>query len=402
MTRQRLSTLVLACLAALFGTASAQDGFVGPQGYAAPPELLPQDRGFAYDNDSPIDLAIKETLARSYYRIEYLNWSLTDPGNVFLGERMQSFDLQGDFPGSSGIDPNTQAFPIQDANGFRISQGYVPDLGDADFAKRNGIRGTIGLPFQGFTIETTAWTLEAGDSTLNLVPDTTFGTPFAPVVTFLANGQLSDSTMVPFEGTYNAFVSRNLFGGEVNAILDPINEGLPIKVQPIAGIRYLRHQNKLSITGYDAPTDLNHVITSDSENNNIGPTLGMRFGYDSKYLSLAVDPKFTFGINRHRDVIRTAQLFSTAELPTTVGEEDTDFAPIFEVNPSIRVHMGPSLSVFVSYNLIAMAGQINSWQNIIYDTPADPVTNGPAMRMSGQKSTLVMQGITVGAEFRFR
>ncbi len=118
-------------------------------------------------------------------------------------------------------------------------------------------------------------------------------------------------------------------------------------MRPLFGLRYIRYTNSLTISGFDAIETLSPSISSRAENNTFGPQFGLRFAYDTKYFSLAADPKVTFGVNRHIDSVSTAQLFSPTEEPTSQKEEKTDFAPVFDLGVSGRIHLSPNWSAFV-------------------------------------------------------
>lgn len=406
MTRWLLTTLVLACFLTSTQTSHAQDAF-GPGGFPVDPELIPplRERGFLYDVDSQLDLDIRETVERSWLRLEYLNWDVTRPGSVYLGAPLATFDRQGVFPPFLGVpNPGTTAFPVTDAFGTRPGFfGFVPDLGDIRFQNNNGIRGTIGVPLQPFTFEGSAWYLGQAKERIHFDPlvDPS-GFTLLPTITYLNNGVLSNTTMTPFDSTYDAVVDINMFGADTNFVLNPIQPGNPIQVQPIVGLKYVNYKNTLTISGADLTSALSPVLSSESTNNTFGPQVGLRFSYDSKWFSVSADPKVTFGINRHIDSVHSEQLFTSTEASKTVQEENTTFSPIFELGVTGRVHMSSHFSVFVSYNLMALGNQSTSWQSIYYNAPADPINDPSAVDLSVQKKAVVAQGITIGGELRFR
>ncbi len=405
MTRWLLTTLVLACLVTSTQPGHAQEAF-GPSGFPVDPELLPplRDRGFLYDVDSQFDLDVRETVERSWIRLEYLNWSVTDPGDVYLGAPLATFDRQGSFPTGVPVpNPGTSAFPVNDAFGARPGFfGFVPDLGDIRFQNNNGIRGTIGVPLQPFTFEGSAWYLGQDKQRLHFDPVSLGGQILIPTITYYNNGVLSNNSMTPFDSSYDAVVDVNLFGADTNLVLNPIQPGNPIQVQPLVGLKYLSYRNSLTISGVDVANGSNPVLGSSSENNTFGPQFGLRFSYDTKWVSFSFDPKVTFGINRHIDSVHSEQLFTSTELPKTVQEENTSFSPIFDMGVTSRVHLGPHLSVFVSYNLMAIGNQSTSWESIYYNAPAAPLTDPSAIDLDVRKKAVVTHGITIGGELRFR
>lgn len=419
MTRWFLTTLALTCHVALAQIGYAQQ-VVGPQAYpSAPyggqafgpngfpvdPELLPapRDRGFLYDTDSQLDLDIRETLERTWIRMEYLNWDVTNPGQVYLGAPLANFDYQGDFPPINQTNPGTNAFPVQDPVQTRANvYGFVPDLGEVDWGHVNGLRGTIGIPLRPFTFEGSAWTLAHRDSNQHIEPLLSGGLTLIPVVSLFNNGVLSNNAMIPFDSFYDARVGINMFGADTNLVMNPIQPGNPIQVQPLVGLKYIQYKNNLSITGADIESGVSPAIGSVAENNNFGPQVGLRFSYDTKWVSFSADPKFAFGINRHIDTVSSSQLYTLTELDKRVQEENTSFAPIFDFNVNARVHMSQHFSVFVSYNFLAIGRQSTSWENVYYNSPPNPLTDPSAIGLNVTKKSVIAHGITVGGELRFR
>jgi hypothetical protein len=152
----------------------------GPQGpLAAGPgrtiyEELPDDTGWLYQ-DAPIDRFLKETFRHAYFRVDYLNWSLSDPGNNLIGsdtaiiglDQIQSgLDANGNplvndllnnpfaYPNGATdpfifqpfIDP---LIPFQVSNPADNNQSLIsvvqPSMREVRNDSNNGIRGTFGI-----------------------------------------------------------------------------------------------------------------------------------------------------------------------------------------------------------------------------------------------------------------
>src|SRR5581483_502049 len=72
--------------------AAAAPGYGAPGPYSYPAtgiggttyEQLPDDTGWLYEG-SPLERGLANLFRHSYLRVEYLNWSYTDPGNNILG-----------------------------------------------------------------------------------------------------------------------------------------------------------------------------------------------------------------------------------------------------------------------------------------------------------------------------
>ena len=133
-------------------------------------EELPDDTGWLYE-DTPLERALKDAFRHAYFRVDYLNWNLSAPGNNLIGA--SGTDIIGfDEISSGGLtnDPatNTFAYPNGAADPY-VFQAYrdpltafqvsnpgtnntsliavvQPSMKDVQINGNNGIRGTFGLP----------------------------------------------------------------------------------------------------------------------------------------------------------------------------------------------------------------------------------------------------------------
>ncbi|MFG0331890.1 MAG: BBP7 family outer membrane beta-barrel protein [Maioricimonas sp. JB049] len=359
-------------------------------------ELLPPDRGFLYDHDSVLDQSIRDTMARAWIRLEYLNWSVSDPGGRLLGAPMATLDATSGVPavGRGRARPNTIAF--------------VPTMSGADFGDQNGIRGSFGIPTRVGSLEANVWALEQSQWRLRISPQVNAATGVVtiPAVSLRNNGRPADDRLVLFDDGYNASFRSDLMGTEGNFVFSPVTPNAPIIFQPIAGFRYMRLHEELQIRGSDEVTMTNPQIRSRSENNLFGPQVGFRAEVQHERFTLGVEPKFTFGFNRHSDQVLSEQIFEPTDangniLRSVTGDDDSDFAPMFNVSTYARVHLTHRLSVFVGYDLMLAAEVSRPYSNIVYNDAGVGNPPGIVFRQE-QRQDLIIHGLFVGGELRFK
>ena len=359
-------------------------------------ELLPPDRGPFYDGDSMLDQSIRDTFARAWIRLEYLNWSMSDPGGKLLGAPLATLDARQGVPavGRGRARPNTITF--------------VPTMSGADFGDMNGLRGSFGIPTRVGSIEANVWALEQADWRLQIDPrvDAATGTVIIPAVSLLNNGMPADDRLVMFDTSYRAAFRSDVMGTEGNFVFSPITPNAPIVFQPIAGIRYMRVFEELQISGSDEVTMTNPRIRSRSQNNLFGPQVGFRAEVQHERFTLGVEPKFTFGFNRHSDQVLAEEIFEATDadgniLRTVTGDDDSDFAPMFNLSVYARVHLTQHLSVFVGYEAIVASEVSRPYSNIIYNDAGVGNPPGIVYRQEDRQD-LIIQGLFVGGELRFK
>lgn len=153
-------------------------------------EQLPDDQGWLYE-DTPLERALKETFRHAYFRVDYLNWSVSEPGNNLIGSDTAILGLDALSPNS----PNDALYPSDPAEpyifqpfrdpttAFQISNPATignpmpttlnelliavvqPSLNDVRIDSNNGIRGTFGLPVLNLgTFEASVFMLQNSNS----------------------------------------------------------------------------------------------------------------------------------------------------------------------------------------------------------------------------------------------
>ncbi len=284
-----------------------------------------------YDSDSPIDLIIAETLRRSWMRVEYIGWNIKDPGNRLLGAEMDTLDARVPF----------QAFDPGNVARTNVN-GVVQDTGDISFDNLNGMRLTFGAPTQWGSFEADVWGVISGSQTLSVDPvfDPATLVTTIPAVTMTVNGAASDTSMILFDNGYDAELRSGMWGAQGNWIANPLTPQNALVLSPVVGIRYVKFNEELRISGSDLASGTNPRISSKSNNNVVGPQVGFRASMDSKWFSMGLEPKVMFAINRHQDTVRASDIWDSANGDAYESKEDTDFAPGFNLPAYAKVHLG--------------------------------------------------------------
>jgi hypothetical protein len=347
-----------------------------------------------YDRDAPIDLVFAETLRRGWIRVEFLNWNIKDPGGRLLGAQPATVDPHQPF----------QAFdPGNIARGPGTLGAFVPDTGDVQFNNLPGMRLTVGAPTEWGAFEADIWAAMTASSTINVDPqlDPSLLITVIPAVTLNLNGAPSDTQMILFDNGYNAELRSSMWGSQLNWIANPLTPNTPLSVSPMLGIRYVKFEEELKISGSDVFTGTNPRITSKANNNYVGPQVGVRASLNSKWLSLGLEPKVLFGINRHQDSVRTSQIFDAANPNTLDTNEDTDFAPAFNLPATAKLHLTQNFSLFAGYELLWLSNATRATENVVYDS--GPLATDPSqIRLQKHREPVYAHGFMVGGEFRFR
>ena len=352
----------------------------------------PYDQGLDYD--SPLDELIMGVVHQSWIRFEYLNWEMEAPGNVLLGSPIL------------GVAQPRNLFPVF-AGGVNIGNARVHDLSDIGHDHLNGIRGTLGVPFLIGDFEMSFFGLDKNRETSvarDLQGNAPFGSADFIATSTYVNGALGDNQEL-YDVSFEASHTTRVWGAEGNIILTPYIPGPGLKLMPIFGIRYFNLNEELNQVGvFDAGgtiTPITTTIDADADNNFIGPTFGLRAELRHPWFSLSVEPKITPAWNSY-DVSVTAENFRAAVDPAVYSSEsDTVFGAVAELGINARVRISDNFWLTVGYTLLWADQVVRPEQSIYYnDNGALPTPIG--IRARRHLDDIVTQGLTVGAEFRFK
>ncbi|QDT55272.1 hypothetical protein Pan44_33150 [Caulifigura coniformis] len=372
------------------------------------PRLVPDD-GFFYDSDAQIDLVIRETIRGTYMRLEYLGWDIQEPGNNLLGVNI------------AGVANPRDPFLVQTASG---SVGVAESLSTdrVDFQEINGIRGTVGIPFEYGTLEGSFWGLAEGSHTIEDRPflrDNSAVSPRFIAIGLMTNGQVGDRVLL-FDQSFSADYSASAWGSDVNFLYAAKNPRLGLGFQPLAGFRFLNYDESLSMRGvFDnssgAYTDFGIIadpyesrIRSEVNNNVYALQVGFKADFKHQFFSLAFEPKLAFGANDYSTRVTTNDLRSFDDPTLDPGPNDIDdpatnsttgrtvFSPTIDLGFSAKVHLSEWFHVRAGYNFIWTGNLARADRAINYNdiSIADP----PAVTARQRTDSILIQGFSIGGE----
>ncbi len=370
-------------------------------------QLLPASRSSYYDLDSATDLGLRETLSRTWFRTEYLWLNYRDPSSGFLGATPLVVP-------PALFDP-TAFFPAIDRiGGVRVFQeGGLATLADANNQSVNGLRLSLGIPTQLFTFEASGFAMGESESRLRFPVfvdvNSVLGFTVIPAIPLTRDGLPSDIDYILFDQGMDVNVRSFLQGTDAKLVFGAVTPNQGLEIAPLIGFNYIHYANELLIRGDDSATGTSHLIESRSNNNIFGPELGLRMEARSKWVTLGFEPKFTFGINRMSNRVRTEQIFNPVFDPLTglpleadrgIKDTLTRFSPVIELGTSARVRLAENLNFTVGYQFMAMASMSYSDQNIVWDS-SSTLTDPPRIGLAQRRHDFWMQGINVGLHWQF-
>ncbi len=365
---------------------------VGPDGIVT--ERLPEDLGGLY-GESPLDAYLKSFAKNLWVRLEYLHWDYERPGDTTLGAPVL------------GVRDPREPFPVTVGTNL-AGFAHVPSLGSLNLRDNQGLRATLGIPLTVGSVELSIFSFEEGRT--GMAEDMGDPRVGATLQNFIATSTYTDGeighNLFLYDRYFSADFTSDFWGGEANFIFDPLVPGPGFKLRPLIGFHFFDLEERLMQHGvYDQngflTTPLISTIDSTAKNRIYAPQIGLRFEYVSRWFTVGVEPKMVFGINVYKDRVVTDDMRSFADPVVLTEKTGTKFAPIgdFEVNG--RVHLTRSFSVFVSYHILVAAGISRPQNNIYYD---DHGPNAPQTAIVVRPSfdNMVIQGLSVGGELRFR
>jgi len=365
-------------------------------------EELPDDRGWLFD-DSPLSKSLENSFRHAFFRTEYLLWSFGDPGKVVLGA-----------PLLSGLDPRDPVnVPVNDRfTGTQIGLGVVPTLDSFQLGGNNGFRGTFGIPVGPGAFEASAFVFQTSAGRLDLTDAIQPVDPADPfsVATFVAQPVLVDgapsAASLMYDDSYQAVLKTSVWGTEANYVFAPPNAsaGDFITISPLVGIRYFNFRESLNQTGvYEFTTDginfspVTSRINASTINNSYGPQIGLRTEMNIARLTLGAEPKVMLGLNSYKASLFTQNILSNTEPTLSLQDKETTFGPLADLKLYSRFALTQNLQVFAAYNLLWTGMLTRPADNIVYNT----TVTGAAFQQNVRATDTVLQGLSVGAEFRY-
>ena len=357
--------------------------------------------------DSPLDQLFRNVARNSWFRTEYMLWDFDDPGNTLIGSQSTR---SGD-PRDQHLlqllvpDPNDPNNTIP----FDVGPGRVMDLGGIALRDINGIRGTLGIPLQGATLEANIFAFDkASDQTSAPELPSLLPPPNAEVIIipFTVDGQPGLNAEL-FDESFVASFSSKLWGSEANFVFDAPSTRQGLQIRPLAGFRYLLLDERMLVQGQTTFLGLlpsvTEFIDSSTENHVYGPQIGVRAEFVHKWFSVGVEPKFMAGFNTYEDVVTTTRFFFPTDPTRSTRQSATRYSSIAQLGVFGRIHVNESISLHVGYDLMWISDVSRPDESVRYNfrsTPGGGLVN--AIVVDPSFEDMLLQGLSVGGEIRFK
>jgi hypothetical protein len=392
-------------------------GAPGPDAANCPPgideqlmtELLPADRGWFYDHPSPLDTALKDTSHGMWFRMDYMNVKIAEPGDTLLGAPLLNIP-----------NPRDPFFIVSTTGAPLVAR--VMDTGPMSFENNNGIRGAFGIPLQMGEVEAVFWATEENTSRIrsNEIPQTNPLQLVNVIVTSLfVGGDLGDRVVI-YDRSFEALYSVGVYDAEANFYYNYRNPRLGWRFKPLMGFRHMDYDERLNqrgefdnssgaardpVTQVPFPvlqTPLLRQIDSIVDNSTYGAQFGFKSEFVHNHFVLGWEPKLTLGANHVEALVRTVDFRDSPFPPVqddgtvVTRERKVQFAPIFDLNLYGKARLNDWFSVRLGWNFLWLGGISRAGDNIYYND--EGTANPPAVVVRTRDRGLWMSGLSIGGE----
>ncbi|WP_197440276.1 BBP7 family outer membrane beta-barrel protein [Polystyrenella longa] len=390
-----------------------------------------------WDQPSEFERFLGAVVKNSWFRADYLLWSMDGPGNKVVGNPLVSGDLVSDvvistdnvfdsreyFTWYNLADDDVTVVP------FAVSRAL--DLEGISFSDKSGFRGTLGVPL-------TSGEFQISSFIVGQAADNVYGTDIPAELGIFTTGPRIDLgyvDYVPLPKYYNLPVTvngqiaspiapqlvydemrirmtNNVWGGDAKYLIDlPNQKQYGLVARPLVGAMYLAIHENIST---DAIRDNRYNVwattgelhmSQDSFNNIYGATLGLNLEFRHEYFTLGVEPKGLIGFNTYRTRVRTEDLAFDGE-KYSVQETKTEYSPLIDLQVYARAHLTERFSVFFGYDLkyaMKVARPANQTRYNVIGTSDETgsVAEQTDFSISSSLDQFKVDGLTIGGEFRF-
>ncbi|MFV0442461.1 MAG: BBP7 family outer membrane beta-barrel protein [Planctomycetaceae bacterium] len=342
--------------------------------------------------DSPGQDRLRSSLQQSWFRVDYLNWDLKDPGESLVGADWINANARDPLHGFGSSDSLTSVIPLarerdgtvrQDLGGAFLIAGQAHDLSPFDFRHRNGIRLNFGFPTEAGNIEANIWGLKKNTDHYRIEPYfDNFGTFLViPAIPLTNNGRLVNPTldasapMILFDEYMHVQYGQEMYGAEVNYFRKTLRDNDHLHVDLMGGGRFIRLREDMLVVGSDLRNQLNPEILSTSINHLFGPSIGLRAEMEFGIVKLGADTRLTAGFNRHNNTVRTKDLFLQNPNPTNSSDDHTEFAPIHDLKLYAQVQLTHHIKLRAGYDLLNIFQVSRPQNSVVWDDSG--VVDGP-------------------------
>lgn len=409
----------------------------GPAGYGAPEYCPPPEpEPWWKAQRCLIDKRWLQPARGAFVRTEYLHWEIEDPGKQFLGASFPETWGPGveldfdDNPLDIDFDPS-EGFFVADSQTSSVGTVYVPSTEEIQFRDNSGFRLTIGIPtYEYGTIEMAGWFLEQGSdqylfgpqyedfaqtnffSDTAIMPVTTginaapFDFPSFPNPAISYANDLSDVPVVIGYDQLNMIYTSDMLGGDINFVVDALApEGEGLKFKPLFGFKYVGLQEFQSVSGFGTTPFVpafSDTLTSDTANNYLGGTIGLRTEFEHHWFIVGVQPAVTFAGNIASAKVRQTSRVGFSEQTIETESDYFSFSPILDLKAYVRVCLTENLRVNVGYDAFWLAKAYRAGDVIDYRIDTQGGLSQRAASTTREKTDgLSVEGLSVGVEYIF-
>jgi hypothetical protein len=396
----------------------------GPRPQSIYEYLPPGDvRGPGYETSTG-GLRLRRALEHAWFRVDYLNWDLTGPGEDLIGAEWINANARDPVHGFGQADELAPVIPLarerdgtvrNDIGNAFLLVAEASDLSAFNFRHRNGARLNVGFPTESGQFEANIWTLQKNTDNFRVVPRIDeFGFLVLPAITLTNNGRLVDPTfdvsapMILLDNFMHVQMGQEMYGAELNYFRKAVRDNENLHIDLIGGGRFIRLEEDLLVTGNDLRNQISPEILGVSTNYLFGPSVGVRVEWEYGILKLGADTRLTAAFNRHNNTVRTRELFRLpvdpitnlqgVSAPTTSSDDHTDFSPIHDLKLYAQVQVTHRLKVRVGYDLLNIFNVSRPQDAIVWDDSG--IANGP-VRIRADATNLEhfrAKGLFVGGE----
>ena len=374
-------------------------------------ELLPGDRSPWARFDEQLALTLKDVVADSWIRTEYLNATFQRPGNTLLGAPLINVpNPRQPFAVSAGavVDP--------------FNRAIVQDTSPLELHAQNGVRTSMGInSFRDFSIEASYVGLQDMRSDFIRVPSGDDPGIIPTAVRFygtsLLNAGVPGSSVILYDKLFEVGYTAQYWSGEVNILISDHTPKMGLHVRPLFGFRFnsygedlVQHGTFDNSSGVDPLLGVltnphRNTILSTSQNTMYMGQIGFQAELVDKWFTIGVAPKLAAGTNTVRTHLLTQDLRDSAidvfanDGITSETRNATIVGANLDLNAFLKIRVNDWLSLTGSAFYWYMPNVVRSHNIIVYDDLG--ITNPPALHLKTKTNPIGIQGFTVGAEITF-
>ena len=365
-------------------------GYYGPDGIITK-RVAEEDH---WDENGPIERMLISMARNTWVRVEYLHWTIDEPGFEFLGAPLNVQD--------------PQQFVVFDPANFpqQLGTARVPTLDEIGLNDNNGIRLVYGMPLTIGELEFSGFILEqAGDS--YRAPE--LPSPGAPSATLIAtpvltNGGLLNQVFL-YDTDYRVDYTSEFSGAHADVVFDGF--GMPgegLHLRPTLGLRYLNLRERMTQVGvssaFGTVSPLVSTIDSEANNHLYGTMLGARLELVHRWFTVGIEPKFGLNLNSYRASVATDNLRQLADPYVETEEDGTIFSMVGQLRAYLRVNLSKNFSVFGGYDWFYLSDVTRPYDNIYYND--NGLNQLPGIVVDTKHRDMMIHGLMIGGEYHFR